>query len=157
MLIKGITDEDFINYKLPSMFIASATCSFKCDKEYGSPVCQNSPLAKQPDIEVSMAGLVERYQNNPITKAIVFGGLEPLDDDDTVVLIGLFRSVGVMDDVVIYTGYTKEEAAHWVYYLKQFPNVIVKYGRYIPDQQPHLDPVLGVMLASDNQYAERIS
>ena len=157
MIIKGITDEDFVNYKVPSMFIASATCSFKCDKEYGSPVCQNSPLANQPDIEVSMIGLVERYQNNPITKAIVFGGLEPLDDDDTMVLIGLLRSVGVMDDVVIYTGYTREEAAHWVYYLQQFPNVIVKYGRYIPGQQPHLDPVLGVMLASDNQYAERIS
>ena len=157
MMVKGITDEDFVNYKVPSMFIATAKCSFKCDNEYGSPVCQNSPLANQPDIEVSMIGLVERYQNNPITKAIVFGGLEPFDDDDTVVLIGLLRSMGVMDDVVIYTGYTMEEAAHWVYYLKQFPNVIVKYGRYIPGQQPHLDPVLGVMLASDNQYAERIS
>lgn len=157
MIIKGITDEDFVNYKVPSMFIASATCSFKCDKEYGSPVCQNSSLAQQPDIDVSMLGVVERYQNNPITKAIVFGGLEPLDDGDTLMLIDLFRSMGIMDDVVIYTGYTRQEAGLWVSELRRFPNIIIKFGRYIPDQQPHFDHVLGVMLASDNQYAERIS
>ena len=157
MRIKGITDEDFINYKVPSMFIASPTCSFKCDKESGSQICQNSRLANQPDIEVPILSLLERYKNNPITKAIVFGGLEPLDDGNTIIMIGLLRSMGLMDDVVIYTGYTKEEADHWLYDLKQFPNVVVKFGRYIPGQQPHFDPVLGVNLASDNQYAERIS
>ena len=41
--------------------------------------------------------------------------------------------------------------------LKRFPNIIIKFGRYIPNQQPHYDEVLGVNLASDNQYAERIS
>lgn len=157
MRIKGITDEDFINYKVPSMFIASPTCSFKCDKESGSQICQNSRLANQPDIEVPILSLLERYKSNPITKAIVFGGLEPLDDGNTIIMIGLLRSMGIMDDVVIYTGYTKEEADHWLYDLKQFPNVVVKFGRYIPGQQPHFDPVLGVNLASDNQYAERIS
>ena len=157
MRIKGITDEDFINYKVPSMFIASPTCSFKCDKESGSQICQNSRLANQPDIEVPILSLLERYKNNPITKAIVFGGLEPLDDGNTIIMIGLLRSMGIMDDVVIYTGYTKEEADHWLYDLKQFQNVVVKFGRYIQGQQPHFDPVLGVNLASDNQYAERIS
>lgn len=157
MRIKGITDEDFVNYKVPSMFIASATCSFKCDKEYGSPICQNNSLAQQPDIDVSMLGIVERYQNNPITKAIVFGGLEPLDDGDTLMLIDLFRSMGVMDDVVIYTGYTRQEAGLWVSELRRFPNIVIKFGRYIPGQQSYYDHTLGVMLASDNQYAERIS
>ena len=157
MLVKGVTDEDFINYKVPSMFIATSTCSFKCDKEYGQPICQNSRLANQPNIEVSLISLMERYKNNPITKAIVFGGLEPLDDGDTIVLIGLLRSMGIMDDAVIYTGYTKEEANHWLYDLKQFPNIIVKFGRYIPGHNPHFDPILGVNLASDNQYAEKVS
>lgn len=157
MRIKGITDEDFVNYKLPSMFIVSPTCSFKCDREFGSQICQNSRLAKQPDIEVSMISLLDRYRNNPITKAVVFGGLEPLDDGDTIVLIGLLRSMGIMDDVVIYTGYNKEEIIDKTSILKQYPNVVVKYGRYVPGMEPHLDPVLGVKLASDNQYAERIS
>lgn len=157
MIVKGITDEDFINYKVPSMFIASATCSFKCDKEYGSPICQNSALANQPDIEVPLISIYSRYKNNPITKAIVFGGLEPLDDGDTLRLIDLFRSMGIADDVVIYTGYTRQEAGLWVSELKRFPNVVIKFGRYIPGQKPHLDHLLGVMLASDNQYAERIS
>ena len=28
--------------------------------------------------------------------------------------------------------------------------------RFIPNQKPHFDEVLGVVLASENQYAERI-
>ena len=33
--------------------------------------------------------------------------------------------------------------------------VVVKYGRFVPDCQPHYDEVLGVNLSSDNQYAKR--
>jgi len=36
-------------------------------------------------------------------------------------------------------------------------NIIIKYGRFIPDKEKHYDEVLGIYLASDNQYAERIS
>ena len=61
------------------------------------------------------------------------------------------------DDIVIYTGYTEEEVADKVYLLDLFPNIIIKYGRYIPGQEPHYDEVLGVKLASDNQYAKKIS
>ena len=35
-------------------------------------------------------------------------------------------------------------------------NIIVKFGRYIPDTDQRYDEVLGVILASDNQYAERL-
>lgn len=169
MLIKGITDEDFINYKVPSMYIATATCSFKCDKEYGHQICQNSELVKQPTHNVDELDIVSRYISNPITKAIVFGGLEPIDSPfDLFWLINLFRTE-TKDDIVIYTGYTKEELqnmdiqypnAHTVNMfssLQFFKNIVIKFGRYIPNQQPHYDPVLGVYLASDNQYAERIS
>ena len=41
--------------------------------------------------------------------------------------------------------------------LKQFRNIIVKFGRYRPGQKPHMDEVLGVELANDEQYAKRIS
>ena len=172
MIIKGIVDEDFINYKVPSRYIATATCSFKCDKEYGQPICQNSELAKQPDIDMNPVDIICRYMQNNITKAIVFGGLEPFDT-----AYDLYRFIGDLrilfkcdDDVVIYTGYTKEELCKMNLYIPnvdhkfisildafKFHNVIIKYGRYIPNQQSHFDPVLGVYLASDNQYAEKIS
>ena len=156
MLIKGITDEDFVNYKVPSMYIATATCSFKCDKEYGKPICQNSALARQPSIEIDDEKIVERYIKNPITKAIVFGGLEPMDQwQDILYLIALLRNVD--DDIVIYTGYDKDEIDYCLPHFMNYKNIVFKFGRYIPGQQPHFDPVLGVMLASDNQYAERIS
>ena len=41
--------------------------------------------------------------------------------------------------------------------LKKFKNIIVKFGRYVGGQQAHFDEVLGVYLASDNQFAEKIS
>lgn len=159
MWIKGLTDEDFVNYKLPSMYIATPTCSFKCDFEAGTQVCQNSGLDLQPVHNISDDDIVQRYRNNPITKAIVFGGLEPFDSfNDMCTLIRVFRANNVHDDVVIYTGYNYGEIENKVYILhNRFDNIIVKYGRYIPGQKPHYDEVLGVFLASDNQYAERIS
>jgi len=32
-------------------------------------------------------------------------------------------------------------------------NIIIKFGRFIPDQKSHMDETLGVELASPNQYA----
>ena len=72
MLIKNIIDEDFINFKFPSMTIEMPFCTFKCDKECGINVCQNSALVKEPNIEILTEKLITRYLNNPITKAIVF-------------------------------------------------------------------------------------
>ena len=157
MIIKTVVDEDFSNYKKPSMLIGMPYCTFKCDKECGQQVCQNSALATAPNIEVNPMDLIARYENNNLTQAVVFGGLESFDSwTDLYNFIFLFRSVSD-DDVVIYTGYTKCEIADKVKQLKQFPNIIIKFGRYIPNQQPHYDEILGVDLASDNQYAERIS
>ena len=163
MLVKGITDEDFVNYKVPSMFIAAATCTFKCDKECGRQVCQNSYLATSRSYNINAEVLADRYVKNNITKAVVFGGLEPMDQfEDLLAFLLALRTKygwGCHDDVVIYTGYTKEEliAAAKLDKLKKFDNVVIKYGRFVPDQQPHFDPILGVNLASDNQFAERIS
>ena len=160
MLIKGIVDEDFINYKRPSMFINFPNCSFKCDKECGSRVCQNSALAQAPNIKMRNEEIVKRYLNNKITNAIVFGGLEPFDSWTSLIrLIEAFR-LKTKDDIIIYTGYTKKELNEALAYLTEIhnaKNIIIKFGRFIPNQQPHYDEVLGVMLASDNQYAERIS
>lgn len=164
MLIKGLKDEDFANYRKPSMFIIFPSCSFKCDKEAGCSICQNSQLAHEPNIEISVKDIISRYIKNPITKAIVFGGLEPFDSWlEAQRLIEAFRD-HTDDDIVIYTGYTEEELES-IYFnasiileeLQQYKNIIIKFGRFIPNQEPHYDEILGVKLASDNQYARRIS
>lgn len=158
MIIKGLLDEDFINYKKPSMFISFPHCSFKCDKESGKNLCQNSSLSKSPNIDVDIEKIVDRFMNNDITKAIVFGGLEPLDSfEDVMETIKLVRSKDCLCDIVIYTGYYENEVQEYIDKLKQFKNIIVKFGRYIPDNKPHYDDILGVDLASDNQYAVKIS
>lgn len=159
MKIKGIVDEDFVNYKLPSMVIMMPSCTFKCDEESGKQVCQNGALATAPSINIGIHSIIYRYLNNPITKAIVIAGLEPFDsfDDVTEFIATLRNEYACLDDVVIYTGYNKDESEEYIEYLKAIPNIIVKFGRFVPDQQSHYDDVLGVKLASDNQFAERIS
>ena len=157
MIIKQLLDEDFVNYKKPSMFIGFPYCTFKCDKEYGKQVCQNSALANSQGIEISIASLIDRYINNPITEAIVCGGLEPFDTYQDLISFVTELRKQTDDDVVIYTGYYKDEIQKQVKELSQFKNIIIKFGRFIPDQEKHYDEVLGIYLASDNQYAEKIS
>lgn len=157
MIIKQLLDEDFVNYKKPSMFIGFASCSWKCDKECGMQVCQNGALATSPIKNIGFKIIVNRYINNPITSSVVCGGLEPFDTWGDLYGLVTYLRVSTQDDIVIYTGYYKEEIEAYIDELKVFPNIIIKFGRYIPGCEKHYDEVLGVYLASDNQYAERIS
>ena len=154
MKIKGLISEDFVNYKKPAMTIMFPHCNgFKCGAEY----CQNSPLSKAEDIEMDISNIVIRYLNNPITESVIMQGLEPFDSWDD--LIGFVKQLreSCDDDIVIYTGYYKEEITDRIALLSKYKNIVIKYGRYIPRQEKHYDEVLGVYLASSNQYAERIS
>ena len=157
MKVKHIETEWFQDYKSPSLFIAFPNCTFKCEKECGVCCCHNSTLATVPNIEVEIDDIILAYQKNPITQALVLGGLEPFDSaSDMIELLYEFRKT-TADDVVIYTGYYPNEVSEWIDRLQLIGNVIVKWGRYRPGEESHWDDVLGVKLASSNQYAERIS
>lgn len=159
MKIKGLLDEDFVNYKLPSMFIAANVCDWKCCKEANLPieVCQNCSLAQAETIDIPVAEICHRYVKNPITKAMVVGGLEPmLQQDDLLKLIEWMRSHRYADDIVIYTGYREDEIQEFISKVKPYGNIVIKFGRFIPNQHPHYDEVLGVKLASNNQKGVRI-
>ena len=158
MLIKGLIDESFVDYKKPCMYIAFPKCNFKCDKEAGCSICQNSSLAHEKDFDISPIEIVSRYVKNDITKAIVLSGLEPFDSwVDLCELIKTIRDF-TEDEIVIYTGYNGDEIAKQTYWLgNQYKNIVVKFGRFIPNQKKKYDEELGVELASPNQYARRIS
>lgn len=169
MILKGIIFEDFVNYREPSMYLIFPHCSFKCDKENGTQCCQNRGLTLEPDIEISKEAIIDRYLRNPITSAIVMAGLEPFDSPlDLLPFIDTLRRQYECDDpVIIYTGYTEEElmSGHWGqgapsmqknYFenVLSYGNIIIKYGRFYPNEESHYDKVLGVNLASNNQYAK---
>lgn len=171
MKVKNIIEEDFVNYKKPSMFIGTSQCDFKCDKEAGCQVCQNSDLAKAPTIEIDDEEIIQRYITNPITEAIVFGGMEPFDSFDELCyflgnLENYYRKGHVhiketRPDIVIYTGYYPEEIKTKLHWIKENKtdeqiNIIIKFGRFIPDKPHRFDELLGVELSSDNQYAKRL-
>lgn len=160
MHLKGVVMEDFVNYSKPSLFLISSVCDWKCCKEANIDisVCQNNSLAKQSMIKIDDNAIYKAYINNPITKAIVIGGLEPMIQIEEVVnLIKLFRENKCKDDFVIYTGYYPGEIKNELEALKYYDNIIVKFGRYMPNKPSRYDDVLGITLVSDNQFAERIS
>ena len=156
MKLKGIIDYDCTNYKEPTLTLEFPYCDFKCDKLNGCQVCQNSSLAAEPDIEVSGEQIWKLYEENPLTKAFCFQGLEPFDSHmDMIELIQFIRLTKKCNDpIIIYTGYNKGEDKITEWGFNFYPNIIVKWGRFIMGQKPHYDEVLGVNLASDNQYAE---
>ena len=83
--------------------------------------------------------------------------MEPLDSfEDVIEFISILRKYSD-SDVILYTGYYKSEIEDKIEQLQKFPNIIVKFGRFKPNEPHHIDPILGVELASTNQYAEKIS
>lgn len=159
MRIKFLVDEDIVNYRKMSMFIGAISCTWKCCKDAGLPcsVCQNYPWSDYEVVAMPNKEIIERYMSNPLTEAIVFGGLEPMDQFlELLGFIKEFRQVSE-DDIVIYTGYNREEIKEKVHMLSLYPNIIIKYGRYVPNINTTYDDELGVTLASENQYAIRES
>ena len=161
MIIKAIVDEDFVNYKKPSMYIGTAFFDGKCCRDAGLPmsVCQNDEWRKTATIDIDDDYVIKRYISNPITQAICFAGLEPFEQFSEMFMFikKLRKDFKCFDTIVIYTGYNENEIQNEVNELKFFENIVIKFGRYIPNQPAHYDEVLGVNLASDNQYAKVIS
>ena len=159
MRLKGIIDYDCTNYKEPCLTLEFPYCDFKCDKLNGCQICQNLPLIRAETLEISGEAIWKMYSENPLTKAFCFQGLEPFDSFmDLADLIIFIRKVKQCNDpIIIYTGYNKGEDTVVEMFLNHYKNIIVKWGRFIMGQEPHLDPILGVKLASDNQYAEWIT
>ena len=159
MQLKQIIDENFQDYKKPSILLATCKCDWKCLKEQGLDlsICQNSELVKQKTIDIPINDIINRYINNPITKAIIIAGLEPiLQFNEVIEFINEFRIISD-DDVVIYTGYYPEEISNKLNILTKYKNIIIKYGRYKHESVKRFDNVLGIWLISDNQYAIKIS
>ena len=113
MKIIGIIDEDFVNYMKPSMIIEMPYCNMKCNIECGHQVCHNTHLTTARILDISEDILIRRYIHNLLTDAIIFQGLEPFDSfEDMLSFIHTFRiEYGRDDDIVIYTGYYKNEIA----------------------------------------------
>ena len=169
MKVKGITDECFSDYLKPSMFIAFPSCTFKCDKENKCNLCQNAHLVKEPDIEISKEEFAT-LRLNFLPKNSVVQENENLDFPFVSILdVASFidclrRQYKNNSPVVIYTGYTEEEIINGTFgenpeTLKSLVNsilssgnIIVKYGRFRPNDEKHYDKILGVVLSSSNQY-----
>ena len=86
----------------------------------------------------------------------MIGGLEPFDTfDELHDFIWKFRQLS-LDTIVIYTGYYPSEITEQLKKLFKFKNIIIKFGRFIPNDKTRYDQVLEVTLSSSNQFAQTI-
>ena len=160
MIVKLVKQDDFVQYKKPCVVVCFPNCTWKCCTEAGIPtsVCQNQEMCGLKDIDITPEDVYNLYKESLFAESICCSGLEPmLQFDDVLSLLKYFREHDCDADFVVYTGYYRNEIEDKVQELAKYKNVIVKFGRYVPNQEKHYDEVLGVWLASDNQYAERIS
>lgn len=160
MIVKLVKQDDFVQYKKPCVVVCFPNCTWKCCTEAGIPtsVCQNQEMCGLKDIDITPEDVYNLYKESLFAESICCSGLEPmLQFDDVLSLLKYFREHDCDADFVIYTGYYRNEIEDKIEQLAKYKNVIVKFGRYVPNQEKHYDEVLGVWLASDNQYAERIS
>ena len=159
MKLKFVKPEDFVNYKKCSLFLGTCYCDRKCCIENNLPcsICQNYPRSNNPIKDIPNEKIFDLYKKNNLMEAIIFGGLEPMKQfEEMLEFISEFRNIS-NNDIVIYTGYYPEEISDKIAQLTKFSNIIVKFGRYIPNKPNRYDDILGITLASDNQYAKKIS
>ena len=158
MKLLGIISLDAVNYKKLSMTLEFPYCTFKCNRGHSDPICQNYNLKNSKTYEFSNDEIIRYFQSLRLVDSVVMQGLEPLDSwDELTSFIHDFRQKYPNDhDIVIYTGYNEDEIQDKLDILKQYSNIIVKFGRYIPNDEKHYDEILGVSLESSNQYAKRL-
>ena len=159
--VMSLNEADTVNNKNITFTIMSGiSCTFKCCKN-NPCLCQNYETRNYKSVKCNIDDLIERYEKQDISHSITFqGSLEVLDNLKQLLWFIYYFRKKHNDDIYIWTGYTEEECEDLIYLIKekmQFPNIIIKFGRFIPNQKPHYDEVLGVNLISDNQYAKRIS
>lgn len=160
MRLRQVKLEDFVNYKKISLFLGTCFCDWKCciEQKVDLSVCQNTRLVQSIITNYSPKEIYhDMYCASSLHQAIVFGGLEPmLQFNEMLDVIDYFRQ-NTQDDIIIYTGYEPTEIQQSIEQIKRYPNIFMKFGRFKLNSPHHIDPVLGVELASENQRGVKIS
>lgn len=157
------------DYKKTSLYIAFPFCSGKCGNK-----CQNRVFWQQKDkrnndihlINYSEDEIVSYYNKLKTHESVVMGGLEPLDSlEDVINLCNKLLENDKPVDIIIYTGYTKEEflkiePKFYDVFKNLKPNatncIIFKLGRYDLSQDvEYFNYTLGAKLATSNQFTRK--
>jgi uncharacterized radical SAM superfamily protein len=144
--------ETFVDYKKTGLYVSGSRCDLKCKE------CFNENLKHSPTIKINPIQFVEDYIiKNQVIESVIFSGLNWFDKfEDLIQLVNCIRVKSDID-IVIYTGYKESEVLNEIDMLKENKNIIVKFGRFIPNQEPIWDELGGIYLANKGQYFKKIS
>lgn len=145
----------FSDFNLISIYCATTRCNGKCKKDNPIVVCQNEEIREKLDEYKEYSGyeIYNIAKENKFCEAILFSGLDPLDDfENLITVIKEIRELNKNYPIAIYTGYTEDEIKEKIDMLRLYSPIYLKVGRYIPNRNSIVDKVTGVKLISDNQY-----
>ena len=155
-----VKTDDITDYLKTSLLLVTPKCSGKCGEK-----CQNYFLIKNATTkQYAVSSIVNLYNNLTTHNAVVFAGLEPFDTfNDTQILVDAFLQNDKPIDIVIYTGYYQQSITDKVNVLLQKliktkstnKTIIIKFGPYIAENRSYYSNILGIKLATDNQYVKR--
>jgi len=146
------------DYKKTGLYVTiGINCTGKCWKKQGlnSKICQNWEYNNKYSL-FSIEEIIKEYYRNPFISCYILTGMEPFDNFEEMLLLISEIRISNDCDIVIYSGYNKEELEKHIETLKKFKNIIIKFGIYAVDLPRIYDDVLGIELISSNQYAKRI-
>ena len=130
-------------------FIGCLICAIQCSLHCKN--CFNSEIKKMPNLETTVAKLLDEVQCNPFNEGIILGGLEW--SEQPFELLHLVRSAihrGLK--VMIYTGLTYDSFANRIPIERlQHENIYLKYGAYQEELKVNGYKKYDVLLASSNQ------
>ena len=142
--------EVYNDYKKVGVLLATPTCNNNCK------YCQNEYLKKKKPIEYDISEIFNFVKKNKLIKSFIFGGLDCMDSfDQTYDIIKEIRKKFDYD-IVLYTGKLKTDINLEIEKLKNFKGIIIKFGKYKKNKEKKYDELLGITLASNNQYSRRI-
>jgi pyruvate-formate lyase-activating enzyme len=147
---KSITHERVEDAPFVGALICAVSCSIGCKD------CFNESVKQEPNRCSYIPNILDEIQANPFNEGVILAGLEWSSQPKE--LIALVKEATKRHlPIIIYTGYTSDQFIRRVPRIKEFPNVLIKYGSFNQNLRSFEHKEYGVNLASTNQHIQKIS
>jgi len=135
-------------------FVGALVCALDCN--IGCKGCFNQSLKEAPIFYKKADEIMDEIMSNPFNEGVILAGLEwSLQPTE---LLALVKSATVRNmPVIVYTGHDINTFLRRVPLIKQFTEVLVKYGAYDESKLSLTHEAYGIKLASTNQHIDSIA
>ncbi|MCH4890037.1 radical SAM protein [Acidaminobacter sp. JC074] len=135
-------------------FVGALVCALDCN--IGCKGCFNQSLKEAPIFYKKADEVLDEIMSNPFNEGVILAGLEwSLQPSELMAMIKSCASKNI--PVIVYTGHKIETFLRRVPKIKNYPEVLIKYGAYDESKLSLTHEAYGVRLASTNQNIQSVA